>query len=104
MYGSLLYYIVFFVFSFFSKKTIRVDLHNKSVKAARQIVDNKISSYKSVKNCYDSNSLLFISGRGKSSRDGIPKIRPNLVEYFKSNNIRYKDAGKGAFRVSIKQL
>ncbi|KAJ3654497.1 hypothetical protein Zmor_013682 [Zophobas morio] len=84
-----------------SKNTI--DLHHLFVREAIQALDNFLD--KEITSLQDEHLktkfLVVITGRGKHSRDGVPKIKLAVMDRLKNRKLKYSEINPGSLRVHI---
>ncbi|XP_008194330.1 uncharacterized protein LOC103313264 isoform X1 [Tribolium castaneum] len=85
----------------FTKSTI--DLHHLYVKEALEALDRFLDQEIQFlrNNSLKRGSLRVITGRGKHSANGIPKIKPAVIARLEERNLKYNHINPGYLRVVI---
>jgi DNA-nicking Smr family endonuclease len=81
-----------------------IDLHGFYVREAIQVLDVFLDEeIRSLQNddFLDKKALMVITGRGKHSVGGVPKIKPAVIDRLKERNLKYAIINPGLLKVHI---
>ncbi|KAJ3633566.1 hypothetical protein MTP99_010505 [Tenebrio molitor] len=81
-----------------------IDLHGFYVREAIQVLDVFLDKeIRSLQNddFLDKKALMVITGRGKHSVGGVPKIKPAVIDRLKERNLKYAIINPGLLKVHI---
>ena len=74
-----------------------LDLHGFYLKEALIVLEKKLKNLKNLR------KLFIITGIGQHSKYGKAKLRPEVNNYLKNNNFKFKEVHPGVFQVKYKR-